>query len=102
MRINMDRNERIVINTAEMGWFPSPASGVLRKPLEREEAESGQVTSIVRYLPGANFSAHVHPLGEEIFVLSGVFEDENGRYPAGSYLRNPPGSSHAPKKSRRL
>ncbi len=96
MRINMDRRQRLAIDTTAMEWQRSPAAGVLRKPLEREAAESGQVTSIVRYLPGARFDAHIHPLGEEILVLSGVFEDEYGRYPAGSYLRNPPGSRHTP------
>ena len=93
----MDRSRRIVINTSRSAWIQSPASGVWRKPLEREAAESGQVTSIVRYEPGSVFSTHKHPNGEEVFVLDGVFEDESGRYPVGSYFRNPPGSSHAPR-----
>lgn len=97
--INMDREQRCVIDTASDDWLPSPASGVWRKPLEREAAEHGQVTSIVRYDPGTFFPAHTHPFGEEIFVLKGVFEDENGSYPAGTYLRNPPGSSHTPGSS---
>ena len=42
------------------------------------------------------FSTHPHPHGEEILVLEGVFSDEHGDYPAGTYLRNPPGSQHAP------
>ncbi|MBO0236762.1 cupin domain-containing protein, partial [Vibrio parahaemolyticus] len=42
------------------------------------------------------FSTHPHPQGEEILVLEGVFSDEYGDYPAGTYLRNPPGSQHAP------
>lgn len=95
-QINMDRSRRIVINTARAAWVQSPAKGVWRKPLEREAAESGQVTSVVRYEPNSVFSAHNHPNGEEIYVLAGVFEDEWGRYPAGSYFRNPPGSSHTP------
>ena len=94
--LNMDRSQRLVIDTAGMDWLPSPASGVVRKPLEREAAESGQVTSIVRYAAGSAFPAHNHPGGEEILVLRGVFEDEHGRYPAGSYFRNPPGSRHTP------
>lgn len=97
--INMDRAQRQVIATAEAQWLASPAAGVMRKPLEREAAESGQVTSIVRYEAGTFFPAHQHPAGEEILVLSGTFEDEHGRYPAGSYFRNPPGSSHSPGSS---
>ncbi|WP_323752281.1 cupin domain-containing protein [Marinobacter sp.] len=94
--LNMDFSQRVVIRTHELDWTPSPAAGVERKPLAREEAERGHATSIVRYTPGASFSRHEHPLGEEILVLEGVFSDENGHYPAGTYLRNPPGSGHAP------
>lgn len=99
VQINMDRSRRVVVNTARCAWVRSPAKGVWRKPLEREAAESGQVTSIVRYDPGAVFAAHAHPKGEEIYVISGQFEDEKGIYPAGSYFRNPPGSSHTPASS---
>lgn len=94
--LNMDFTQRLVIDTLALDWVASPANGVNRKPLEREAAESGHVTSIVEYLPGTRFSKHTHPLGEEILVLKGVFSDELGDYPAGTYLRNPPGSAHAP------
>jgi anti-sigma factor ChrR (cupin superfamily) len=94
--LNMDRSLRLAIETANMPWEKSPSAGVLRKKLEREAAESGQVTSVVRYQPDSRFSSHLHPRGEEIFVLSGVFQDEHQTYPAGTYLRNPPGTSHAP------
>lgn len=93
---NLDFTQVVVIETAKQPWQDSPAAGVRRIPLEREAAESGHVSSIVEYAPGSSFKTHQHPLGEEIFVLEGVFSDENGDYPAGSYLRNPPGSSHAP------
>lgn len=88
--------ERLVIETADMPWQPSPAQGVWRKPLEREDKESGHTTSIVRYDAGSTFKPHPHPMGEEIFVLEGVFSDEFGDYPAGTYIRNPPNSVHAP------
>ncbi len=94
--LNMDFQQKLSIDTKQMDWLPSPAPGVRRKPLEREHRESGHTTSIVRYAPDTSFSSHSHPLGEEIFVLEGVFSDEQGDYPAGSYIRNPPGSRHAP------
>lgn len=94
--INMNFSQRVVINTSEQAWVSSPAKGVLRKPLEREAKESGHTTSVVQYGPNTAFATHQHPKGEEIFVLDGVFSDEHGDYPAGTYLRNPPGSSHAP------
>jgi len=94
--LNMDFSQRVVIETRSMAWLPSPAKGVERKPLARADAESGHATSIVRYEKGARFNSHPHPYGEEILVLEGVFSDEHGDYPAGTYIRNPHGSTHAP------
>ncbi|NRB67540.1 MAG: cupin domain-containing protein [Vibrio sp.] len=94
--LNMNFAQRVVIDTESMPWVASPAKGVWRKPLEREDAESGHTTSVVRYDAGSRFNTHPHPMGEEIFVLEGILSDEQGDYPAGSYLRNPPGSQHAP------
>ncbi len=94
--LNMQFDEAVVINTNEQEWQASPMPGVWRKPLAREATEHGHTTSIVRYDAGSSFSSHVHPLGEEILVLEGVFSDQHGNYPAGTYLRSPPGSSHAP------
>jgi anti-sigma factor ChrR (cupin superfamily) len=94
--LNMNFEQPLAINTQESPWQESPMKGVMRKPLERSAAESGHVTSVVKYAKGAHFSEHAHPLGEEIFVLDGVFSDEAGDYPAGSYIRNPPGSLHSP------
>jgi len=94
--LNMDL-QRVAISLAgEQHWVTSPADGVSRVHLEREAEESGRTTSFVKFAAGACFPAHVHPLGEEIYVLEGVFSDEFGDYPAGSYLRNPPGSAHSP------
>ena len=92
--LNMDFNQRVVINTKEMDWVSSPSPSVFRKPLAREDQESGHATSIVRYEKGASFARHVHNRGEEIFVLEGIFSDESGDYGPGSYIRNPPGSPH--------
>jgi len=94
--LNMDFNQRVVLDTNSLDWVPSPKAGVWRKPLAREDAERGHATSIVRYDPGARFSEHGHPLGEEIFVLEGTFSDETGDYSAGTYFRNPEGFRHAP------
>ena len=94
--LNMNFNQRVVINTTEQAWQASPSKTVWRKPLEREAQESGHTTSVVKYDAGASFNQHSHPLGEEILVLEGVFSDEHGDYPAGTYIRNPPGSKHSP------
>lgn len=93
---NLDFSKRLISHTSKMEWVASPTAGIDRIILERESSESGRATSIVRYSPGTSFKEHTHPGGEEIFVLSGEFMDERGTYPAGTYLRNPPGSKHSP------
>lgn len=70
--------------------------GVSRRMLDRLGDEVARATSIVRYDPGSHFSPQVHTGGEELIVLEGVFQDEHGDFPAGSYIRNPPLSSHTP------
>ncbi len=96
MDINADYSQRIVVNHHELPWVPSPAAGVDRRMLERVGEEIAKATSIVRYQPGSRFQTHSHAMGEEILVLDGVLGDEFGEYPAGTYIMNPPGSSHAP------
>ena len=96
MKINANFNERVVINTNEMSWTPSPMPGVDRKMLDRIGEEIARATSLVRYAPNSHFSAHTHGGGEEFLVLEGEFNDAAGCYPAGTYVRNPVGSSHAP------
>ena len=93
---NLDYSKRLVIDTSKKAMEPSYLAGFERIPLERERPESGITTSVVRYEAGATFSDHIHPGGEEIFVLEGEFADEFGSYPAGTYIRNPPGSNHSP------
>jgi anti-sigma factor ChrR (cupin superfamily) len=96
MNLHDDYSHRIVLNHNDLPWVPSPEAGVQRRMLDRRGDEVARATSIVRYEPGTKFAAHTHDLGEEIFVLEGVFSDETGDYPAGSYIMNPRGSSHAP------
>ncbi|MEK9755035.1 MAG: cupin domain-containing protein, partial [Rhodospirillaceae bacterium] len=96
MRINADLNERVVIETEDIGWVASPAAGVERRMLDRDGAESGRATTIVRFAPGSEFPTHDHPGGEEFLVLAGTFSDETGNFGPGTYVRNPVGSHHKP------
>ena len=96
MELHSDYSQRVVINHHDLPWAASPETGVHRRMLERQGDEVAKATSIVRYEPGSRFHKHAHDLGEEIFVLEGIFSDETGDYPAGSYMMNPPGSAHAP------
>lgn len=95
--LNSNLDEKAVVCSSDQPWIPSPRPGVLRRPMYRLGDEVARATSVVRYEPDSVFDTHKHPGGEEIFVLEGVFQDEHGDYPAGTYLRNPPGSSHSPR-----
>ncbi|WP_027553594.1 cupin domain-containing protein [Bradyrhizobium sp. Cp5.3] len=96
MRINDDLTVPVIVHAAQLPWKPSPSPGVERRMLFRIGDEVARATSIVRYAPDSAFPRHTHGGGEEVVVLDGVFQDEHGDYPAGSYYRNPPGTSHVP------
>ncbi len=96
MLINADFTRRVVVEPGQYEWSASPQAGVERMMLDRIGEEQARATSIVRYAPDSHFPPHAHPGGEEILVLSGTFSDETGDFPAGCYLRNPPGTSHQP------
>src|SRR5215813_6944561 len=96
MDLNSDFGARAAVHAAQLAWTPSPIPGVDRRMLDRIGDEVARATSIVRYAPNSKFSPHVHAGGEEFIVLDGVFQDEHGDFPAGSYIRNPPTSSHTP------
>ena len=50
---------------------------------------------MVEFSPQTPFTEHTHPLGEEVWVLTGTFtENEDQDSPAGWYIRNPHQSSH--------
>lgn len=99
MEINADFTTRAVVHAARIDWVASPMPGVARKMLDRIGDEVARATSIVSYAPGSAFSPHTHGGGEEFLVLDGVFQDEHGDYPAGAYVRNPPGSAHTPRSA---
>ncbi|WP_431017069.1 cupin domain-containing protein [Bradyrhizobium pachyrhizi] len=96
MRINDDLSKPVIVHASKLDWVASPSAGVDRRMLFRIGGEVARATSIVRYAPGSAFPRHTHGGGEEIVVLEGTFQDEHGDYPAGSYFRNPPGTSHVP------
>jgi anti-sigma factor ChrR (cupin superfamily) len=96
-QINGDLSRVCSVDTTQMSWTPSPSGTVWRKRVHLVgPPESGQVTSVVRYDADSRFPSHEHPDGEEIFVLDGIFSDEQGDWPAGTFLLNPQGFRHAP------
>jgi anti-sigma factor ChrR (cupin superfamily) len=96
MELNADFTKRAVVHAARVPWTPSPMAGVERRMLDRIGDEVARATSLVRYAPNSRFTPHVHGGGEEFLVLEGIFQDDHGDFPDGSYVRNPPLSRHTP------
>jgi quercetin dioxygenase-like cupin family protein len=96
VRINADFQRPACVAVEAQAWIPSPQAGVERVMLDRIGEEKARATSLVRYAPRSKFAPHAHPGGEEILVLDGVFSADGEHFPAGTYLRNPPGSAHRP------
>lgn len=82
-----------VVDTRSSDWRPGLVPGLSVLPLHSFEHEN---VALVRWAPNTQFSSHQHWGGEEIFVLEGLFRDEHGEYPAGSWLRSPHLSRHEP------
>ncbi|MDG1375783.1 MAG: cupin domain-containing protein [Yoonia sp.] len=97
MELNAAFDQRVLIHSDQLEWIASPMAGVDRRMLDRIGAEVARATTIVRYAEGSRFSEHTHSGGEEFIVLEGIFQDEHGDYPAGTYVRNPPTTAHTPR-----
>ena len=96
MELNSDFSQRMLVHTDKVEWLAPPMPGVDRRMLDRIGAEVARATTIVRYAPQSKFSPHTYTGGEEFIVLNGVFQDEHGDYPTGTYVRNSPTTSHTP------
>ena len=97
MRLNADFSKRVVVRPDDYQWVDSPSAGVERMMLDRVGGEIARATSLVRFAPNSTFSEHTHGGGEEFLVLEGAFGDEHHLHPAGTYVRNPVGTSHSPR-----
>lgn len=92
-QFDVDDTVHKVIDTRHAPFRQGLVPGLTVLPLHSHKSEN---VALVRWAPGTHFARHRHAGGEEILVLDGVFEDEAGRYPKGSWLRNPHGSQHTP------
>jgi anti-sigma factor ChrR (cupin superfamily) len=89
-----DDSAHFSVNTCGKSFEPTAVDGLQILELHRHGQE---FVRMLKFAPGTVATPHEHDAGEEIYVLEGSFEDEHGHYPAGTWLRNPHGSSHAPK-----
>jgi anti-sigma factor ChrR (cupin superfamily) len=87
--------EHVAIATHDIPWLPGPKTGVEIKPLYEQEGFS-DIVRLERWAGHASLGELTYEGGAEIFVLDGSFEDEDGKYAAGTWLRLPDGASHRP------
>lgn len=92
-QFDADDTAQKAIDTRSAAFVPGAADGLTELPLHKHGAE---VVRLVRFAPGTRLETHGHRGGEEVYVIEGVLQDENGRYPAGTWLRSPDRSHHAP------
>lgn len=80
--------ENIIIDTKTQPWLQGQGNLTVM-------VLYGQ-TALVKWPKQEYFIPHKHWGGEEVFVLDGVFMDEHGKYPKGSWIRSPHLSEHFP------
>ena len=80
--------QKIIIDTNTTLWLQGQGNLEVMPLYEQ--------TALVKWPKGERFIPHKHWGGEEIIVLKGVFMDEYGEYPKGSWIRSPHLSEHFP------
>ena len=86
-------NATVIKNTSNGQWLQGLVDGLKVMPLHEYETEHA---AMVKWDPNTKFNAHKHWGGEEIFVVDGIFYDQFGSYPKGTWIRSPHLSDHKP------
>ncbi len=83
----------IVKDTLKSVWLQGLVPGLKVMPLHTFQTEHA---AMVKWEPNTQFNTHKHWGGEEIYVVEGVFYDQFGSYPKGTWIRSPHLSEHRP------
>jgi anti-sigma factor ChrR (cupin superfamily) len=81
------------VDVAALPWVPTRFAGVDLKVL-MEDKDTGLLTALTRFAPGAVLPDHEHVEIEQTFVLEGSLIDDEGVATAGNYVWRPAGSRH--------
>ena len=84
--------QQVRINTLEAEWL-NGIGGLQVMPLHEFKHEH---VALVKWPANEKFQPHRHFGGEEVLVLSGLFQDEHGAYPINTWVRSPHMSEHFP------
>ena len=63
------------VDVASLPWKPTPCAGIEMKVL-LEDKDSGLLTALFRWQPGAELSLHEHVEVEQTFVIDGSIVDD--------------------------
>jgi hypothetical protein len=88
-------------NAEDVPWRSTRVAGVQWYLLATEGPPDGATAAdggsvLIRMEPGCGYPPHRHLDLEEVLVLAGGYQDEEGTHRAGDYVRYPAGSAHAP------
>lgn len=100
MEIRIRPNPKLnqLVRSHDLEWQPLAepgVSGVAVKVLRFDEAANRAPTILLKFDAGASYPGHIHPGGEEIFVLEGDIRLGKDQLYAGDYLYTAPGNVHA-------
>ena len=92
--MNIDASKRsIYIDPERLSWQPSKFDGIEHKILW-SDSETGRSTILFKLAPGAVVPAHEHMDVEQTWIVSGTFEDHEGKALPGHYIWRPAGNRH--------
>jgi anti-sigma factor ChrR (cupin superfamily) len=81
------------VEVAALPWEKTRFAGVEAKTL-LVDRETGVVTSLMKFAPGARLPDHEHVLIEQTYVLEGSLVCGEGECKAGDFVWRPAGSRH--------
>lgn len=81
------------VDVEALPWKPTPSPGIDMKVL-LEDKETGLLTALFRWQPGAHLPLHEHVEIEQSYVLEGSIQDDEGTVTAGNYVWRPTGNRH--------
>ena len=92
--MNIDASKRsIYIDPERLSWQPSTFDGIEHKILW-SDSETGRSTILFKLAHGAVVPAHEHMDVEQTWIVSGTFEDHEGKALPGHYIWRPAGNRH--------
>lgn len=81
------------VDVDALPWKPTPCEGVDMKVLLHDE-DSGLMTALFRWAPGARLPLHEHVEIEQSYILEGSLIDDEGECSAGNFVWRPAGNRH--------